>query len=236
VFIRIDLSWCCIARAMTSVAPVEIIDLTESTPEKEKETVFISPDDGTDAEAEKGPATPARRKRKNGEIGKARNTPARSRGNSLEPGHASSGEGIDVQPTEDGRGNNGESMRKKKRRSKKGKGKDMDTSPPSREDTQQDALSSLDDGQLFFVDTAPAPVLPGMAFALEKSTHAGAQSSSQVPSSSTDKVSLLLPAHVSVLDPGDDFPVQVVQRADSDSDSESYIEYLDYDDRLVRTP
>jgi protein AIR1/2 len=225
---------------MTSVALVEIIDLTESTPEKEQKTALNYPGDGTDAEAEKGATTPARRKRKNGEISKARNTPARSRDNSFEPDHASSGEGIDVQPTEDGRGNNRESIRKKKRRSKKGKGKgkDMDTSPPSREDTQQDALSSLDDGQLFFVDTAPAPVLPGMAFALEKkSAHAGAQSSSQVASSSSaDKVSLLLPAHVSVLDPGGDFPVQVVERGDSDSDSESYIEYLDYDDRLVRTP
>jgi protein AIR1/2 len=227
---------------MTSVTQVEIIDLTESTPpliDKEKELVLNSPDDGADAEAEKSGATPARRKRKMARSARRAYTPARSRGSSLEHDHASSGEGIDVQPTEAGKGNNGESTTKKKRRLKKGKGKgkDMDTSPPSREDTQQDALPSLDDDQLFFIDTAPAPVLPGMAFALEKkSAHAGTQSSSQVASSEADKVPLLLPAHVSVLDPGDDFPVQIVERVDSASDSESYIEYLDYDDRLVRTP
>ncbi|KAI9447747.1 hypothetical protein H4582DRAFT_1801919 [Lactarius indigo] len=46
---------------------------------------------------------------------------------------------------------------------------------------------------------------------------------------------LLLPAHVSVLDAVDDseLPIQIVQPVDSDSDAESYIEYLDYDDRLT---
>ncbi|KAH9973012.1 hypothetical protein BGW80DRAFT_1311034 [Lactifluus volemus] len=165
--------------------------------EKEKET-FDSPDDGTHADPEKSVAKPpSRRKRKNGEIGKAHGTPPRSRDGSLERGHAPSLEEISVQLEEGGNG----------------------YLAPSREDTQKDRL---DDEQLFFIDTAPAPVPAGMAFDLKSADDA-----------STHTVPLLLPAHVSVLDPGDGFPVKIIEREDSDSGSESYIEYLDYEDRLA---
>jgi protein AIR1/2 len=215
-----------LARAMTSVTQLEIIDLTESSPpfEKGKET-FDSPDDGTHADPEKSVAKPpSSRKHKNGEIGKAHGTPARSRDGSLERGHAPSLEEISVQLEEGGRGSIGESARRKKRSPKKSKGKnkETDTSPPSREDTQKDRL---DDEQLFFIDTAPAPVPAGMTFDLKSADDASAHT-----------VPLLLPAHVSVLDPGDGFPVKIIEREDSDSGSESYIEYLDYEDRLVRIP
>jgi protein AIR1/2 len=217
---------------MTSVTQLEIIDLTVSTPpiEKENET-FNFPDDGTHVDPEKSVATLSRRKHKNGEINKAHGTPARSRDSSLERGHhAPSLEGISAQLAEGGTGSIGEFARKKKRRSKKSKGKNKeteDTSPPSREDTQKDTLPTLDDEQLFFIDTAPAPVLAGMAFDLKSADD-------DDNDAAHNTVPLLLPAHVSVLDPGDDFPVQIIEDVDSDSDSESYIEYLDYDDRLVR--
>ncbi|KAI0248669.1 hypothetical protein BJV78DRAFT_773241 [Lactifluus subvellereus] len=222
---------------MTSIALVEIIDLTETSPpiEKEKKTVSKSADDGTDAHPEKPATTRERRKRKNGEVGGVRSPPAgsESRGSSLERGHAPSGDGIEVQQAEDDKGNNDDSARKKKRRSKrsKGKGKGKDTSPPSREDTQQDALPALDDVQLFFVDTAPAPVPAGMVFD-SKNSDAAAQPSAQA-SEADDKAPLLLPAHVSVLNPGDGFPVPIVEPVESDSNSESCIEFLDYDDRLA---
>jgi protein AIR1/2 len=218
-----------LARAMTSITRVEIIDLTESSPpiEKEDETTFSSPDDGTHVDPEKSVATPSRRKHKNGEIGKAHGTPVRSRDSSLERGHAPSLKEISVQLAEGGKGSIGESARKKKHRLKKSKGKkkETDTSPPSREDTQKDTLPMLDDEQLFFIDTAPAPVPAGMAFDLKSADDAAAHT-----------VPLLLPAHVSVLGPGDGFPVKMIEDVDSNSDSESYIEYLDYDDRLVRIP
>jgi protein AIR1/2 len=91
----------------------------------------------------------------------------------------------------------------------------------------------LDNDKLFFVDTEPTSVRAGMTFVPNDDAKA-AQPSSQT--SEVDKDPLLLPAHVSVLDTGKDLPVQIVQPADSDSDAESYIDFLDYDDRLVRLP
>ena len=228
---------------MTSVTLVEIIDLTESSPpiEKDNKTVSKSADDGTDAHPEKPATTRERRKRKNGEVGRVRSTPAgsESRGSSPERGHVPLGEGAEEQRAEDDKGSNGESARKKKRRSKKGKSKgknkNKDTSPHSPEDTQHEALPALDDEQPFFVDIARAPVPTGMVFDSKSSeSDAAAQPSAQALEAN-DKAPLLLPAHVSVLDPGDGFPIQIIEPVDSDSNSESYIEYLDYDDRLVRS-
>jgi protein AIR1/2 len=218
---------------MTSTSLVQIIDLTGSPSSiHESQSVRKSTDHGADPDPDNYP-TPTVRKRRNGELARARSRPVESRGASLERRHVRAEEGTKSQLAEDAQGGNGESTRKKKRRSKKSKDQHKD-SPPSRDDTtQHDALSSLHDGQLFFVDVAPATVPAGVVF-----NPAGgakdAQPSVQAQASEPDRAPLLLPAHVSVLDPGDDLPVQVIQPADSDSDSGSYIEYLDYDDRLVR--
>lgn len=223
------------ARAMTSTAVVEIIDLTDAQASINDDTQNKpkSETHETDADPEKNTA-PAARKRKNGEAGTSRvrsGNLVESRGLSVERDRVQSGEGIETQPAEDTQGKDGESTRKRKRRSRKGKDKDKDSAPSSREDTQQDALHALDNDKLFFIDTEPTSAPAGVAFVPNDDAKA-AQSSSQT--SEMDKVPLLLPAHVSVLDTGDNLPVQIVQPADSDSDAGSYIEYLDYDDRLVR--
>lgn len=218
-----------LARAMTSTAVVEIIDLTDGHSSIDDDTQKIPKPEtyGTDAAPEKS-ATQTVPKRKNGEVGRARSHPLESRGVSVERDHVLSREGTESQPAEGTQGKDGEPTRKK-RRSKKSKDKNKDSSS-LREDTQHDT-PTLDDGKLFFTDTAPAPVPAGMAFDSNDGAK-GAQSSAQA--SEVDGVPLLLPAHVSVLDPGEGLPVQLVQSVDPDSDPESYIEYLDYDDRLVR--
>jgi protein AIR1/2 len=212
---------------MTSTAVLEIIDLTGTLPSSDNETqkIPIAKDCSTDPDPEKRKiATRAARKRKNGET---RRAPVKSRDGSLERVHAQSGEGTEPHLAEDAQASNGEPKGKKKRRPKKNRDKDnKDSVPPSRDDTQHDALLTFDNGELFLVDTVPAEVPEDMAFD-------PAPSSSQI--SDPDKVPLLLPAHVSVLDPGDGLLVQTIQPEESDSDSESYIEYLDYDDRLVRS-
>ncbi|KAI9508673.1 hypothetical protein F5148DRAFT_1013344 [Russula earlei] len=217
---------------MTSNAVVEIIDLTDSPPaiDNEAQTVIVV-HHATDVDPEKSATGAAVHKRKNGEIGRARSRPPASRAGSLERGHVQSSESTESQLAEDAKLGNGESTRKKRRRSKKSKDKDQDAAPSSREDTQHHALATLDDEKLFFVDTSSALVPACVAF------EAGGDAMTAEPTahpSVTDKTRLLLPAHVSVLDPGGDgydLPVQIVQPPDSDSDS--YIEYLDYDDRLA---
>jgi protein AIR1/2 len=220
---------------MTSSAVVEIIDLTDNT-----QNIPKSETSEADADPEKN-TTRAVHKRKNGEAGTANSRvrsshPVKSRRVSVERerDRVQPDEGTESQRAEDTQGKDGESARKKRRRSKKNKDgeKDKDPAgPSSREDAQQDALLALDDDRLFFVDTEPTSVPTGMAFVPNDDPQA-AQSSSRT--SEADKVPLLLPPHVSVPDPGGDLPVQIVPAADSDSDAESYIEYIDYDDRLVR--
>lgn len=210
---------------MTSTAVLEIIDLTHSPPpDNETQKVPKTADYSTEKNT-----TRAARKRKNGE---ARSYPAKSPDGSLEHGHAQSGENAETQPAVDAQESNGEPKGKKKRRSKKNKDKEnMDSVPPLLEDTQHDALPTSDNEHLFFVDTAPTAVPEDLAFDSARDGKV-APSSSQTPGP-PDKIPLLLPAHVSVLDPGEDLPVRIIQPAESDSDSDSYIEYLDYDDRLV---
>jgi protein AIR1/2 len=221
---------------MTSTAVLEIIDLTDSPPSlnNEAQKTPIAAERSVDPDPEKN-ATRAARKRKNGEAGNGRarsHPPVKSPDGSPERSHARhSGEGTAPHTAEGN--NNGEPKARKKRRSKKNNDKEKDSAPPSREDTQHDALLTFDDGELFKVDTVPAAVPEDRTFDPSRGTKAAPSSSSQTPG--PDRVPLLLPAHVSVLDPGDDLPVQTIQPAESDSDSESYIEYLDYDDRLVRS-
>ena len=225
---------------MTSTAVLEIIDLTDaqSPTNDDTQSVHKSETRETDTDPDKSAARTVR-KRKNGEAGgpgsRVRSShpvesppPPRV---SVERDRVQSGGGTESRPAEDAQGKDGESARKKKRRSKKTKEKDKDSAPSSREDTRQDALLALDDDKLFFIDTEPTSVRAGMTFVPNDDAKA-AQSSAQT--SEVDKVPLLLPAHVSVLDTGKDLPVQIVQPADSDSDAESYIDFLDYDDRLVR--
>jgi protein AIR1/2 len=213
---------------MTPTAVLEIIDLTESPPpDNETQKGPKVTDHSTVQDPEKNAAR--RRKRKNGE---ARSYPAKSPAGSLEHGHAQSVENTEPQLVVDAQEGN-EEPRGKRRRSKKDKGKDKDSVPSSREDTQHDALPPLDNEQLFFVDTAPAVVHEDLAF---NSVHdVETAPSSYQTSGPPDKVPLFLPAHVSVLDPGENLLVKTIQPPESDSDSDSYIEYLDYDDRLVRS-
>ena len=219
---------------MTSTAVVEIIDLTDSPPPENKtQKVPKTAQYNTNQDTEKD-ATRAARKRKNGE---ARSYPAKlpdGPDGSLEHGHAQPGESVETQPAVDAQGSNGEPNGKRKRRSKKNKDKEnKDSVPPSREDTQPDASPALDNEQLFFVDTAPAAVPEGLAF--DSARDAKLAPSSSQASRPEDKIPLLLPAHVSVLNPVEGLHVQTIQPAESDSDSDSYIEYLDVDDHLVRS-
>jgi len=216
---------------MTSTAVVEIIDLTDSPPPENKTPkVPKTAQYNTNQDPEKD-ATRAARKRKNGE---ARSYPAKSPDGSLKHGHAQPGESVETQPAVGAQGSNGEPNGKRKRRSKKNKDKEnKDSVPPSREDMQHDASPALDNEQLFFVDTAPAAVPEGLAF--DSARDAKVAPSSSQASRPEDKIPLLLPAHVSVLNPVEGLHVQTIQLAESDSDSDSYIEYLDVDDHLVRS-
>jgi protein AIR1/2 len=210
---------------MSSTAVLEIIDLTDSPPaDNETQKVPKTADYSTNQDPEKS-STRAARKRKNGEA------PTCPDG-SLEHGHAQSGESTETQHTVDTQESNEEPKGKKKRRSKKNKDKENKyLGPPPRENTQHDALPTLDNDELFFVDTAPRAVPDDLAF--DPARDAKLAPSSPQTLGPPDKIPLLLPAHVSVLDPGEDLLVRIIQPAESDSDSDSYIEYLDYDDRLV---
>jgi protein AIR1/2 len=229
---QVSISVFSFARAMTSTAVVEIIDLTDAHPSDDNTHEIPKLENHeTDPDPEKS-ATRTVYTRKNGEVGAARSHPVDSRAVSVERGHVQSGEAAtESQLAAGSPGRIGESTRKRKRHLKKS---NKDPAPSSREDTQLDALATLDDGQLFFADNEPATVPADMAFESNDGAEGGAKSSPQASELDNAKVPLLLPTHVSVLDPGNDLPVQIVQPADSDSDQESYIEYLDYDDRLVR--
>ena len=212
---------------MASASIVQVIDLTDSPPigngtRKNRK----SPDHDI-----KATATRTSRKRKNGETRRTR-TLAGSRDCSAEEEDAKSEQVVELQRTEGAKGGNEESTRKRSRRSMKSKDKGKDPVSSSLEDTRQDSPPTLEHGRLFFVDTTPAAIPASMVFD-SGAVDAPQSSSSHAPEA--DKTSpLLLPAHVSVLDAVDGLQVQIVQPVDSDSDSESYIEYLDYDDRLVR--
>jgi protein AIR1/2 len=213
---------------MASASLVQVIDLTDSPPHVDNtRKIRKSPDHDVKA-------TPTRtsRKRRNGETSKAR-TLAESRDSSAEEENAKPEEIVEIPRAEGSKGENGESTKKRNRRSKKSKDKGKDPVSSSLEDTQQDLPPTLEHDQLFFVDTTPADIPAGMVFDSRGADAPQSPSSSRAPE--PDKTpALLLPAHVSVLGAVDGEPIQIVQPVDSDSDAESYIEYLDYDDRLVR--
>ncbi|KAH8982399.1 hypothetical protein EDB92DRAFT_122825 [Lactarius akahatsu] len=211
---------------MASASLVQVIDLTDSPPP--------TPINYGTRKIRKSPdvtATRASRRRKNGETGRTR-TLAGSRGCSPEVGDVRLEEGVESRRVGRTKGRNGESTKKRSRRSMKSKDKGKD---PVSEDAQQDSPPTLDDSQFFFVDTTPAAVPAGMVFD-SGGVDTTQSSSSRIPEPEADKTPLLLlPAHVSFLDAVDDseLPIQIIQPEDSDSDAESYIEYLDYDDRLT---
>lgn len=212
---------------MASASLVQVIDLTDSPPHIDT-ALRNYPDYDT-----KTTATQTSRKRRNGETGRTRAL-VESRDSSAEEENAKPEEVIEIPQAEGSKGGNGESTKKRSRRSKKSKDKGKDLVSSSLEDTQQDLPPTLEHDQLFFVDTTPAAIPAGMVF-----DSRGADTTPQSPSLSrapdADKTpALLLPAHVSVLGAVNGEPIQIVQPVDSDSDTESYIEYLDYDDRLVR--
>ncbi|SRR6266404_5824621 len=210
---------------MTSTSIVQVIDLTDSPPLVNNRTRKIRRTPDYDVEATSARAS---RKRKNGET---RRTRAGSRDRSVEAENARSEEGAETRQAEGVKGGSGGSTKKRNRRSVKSKDKSKDSMYSSHEDTQQDTIPTFEDSQLFFADTMPAPVPAGMVF--DAGGPDTAQSSSSLAPEADKTPPLLLPAHVSVLDSLDKLPVQIVQPVDSDSDTESYIEYLDYDDRLV---
>ena len=213
---------------MASASLAQVIDLTGPPSPINNGARKIRSSPNHDVEVT---ATRTSRKRKNGRT----RTLAESRDCSAEVESARLEEVVEIRREEGAKGTNGESTKKRSRRSMKSKDKSKDPVLSSLEDTQQDPPPpTLDDSQFFFVDTAPAPVPASMAFD-SRAADAPQPSSSRVPEA--DKAPpLLLPAHVSVLNAVDDeLPIQIVQSVDSDSDAESYIEYLDYDDRLVRS-
>jgi protein AIR1/2 len=213
---------------MASASLVQVIDLTDSPPHIDNtRKVRKSPDYDI-----KATSTRTSRKRRNGETGRTR-TLAESRDSSAEEDNAKPEEVVEILQAAGSKDGNGESTKKKSRRSKKSKDKGKDPVSSSLEDTQQDLPPTLEHDQLFFVDTTPADIPVGMVFDSRGADAPQSPSSSRAPEA--DKTPpLLLPAHVSVLGPVDGEPIQIVQPVDSDSDTESYIEYLDYDDRLVR--
>lgn len=212
---------------MASASLVQVIDLTGPP----------SPTNNGTRKTRKSPnhnvEVRTSRKRKNGETSRTRE----SRGCSAEVDDEKLDEVVEIRPPEGAKGGNDESSTKKRsRRSMKSKDKGKDPVTSSLEDTQQDPppAPTLEDSQFFYVDTAPAPVPASMAFDSGAADAPQLSSSSRVPEA--DKTPpLLLPAHVSVLDAVGELPIQIVQPVDPDSDAESFIEYLDYDDRLVRS-
>lgn len=100
----------------------------------------------------------------------------------------------------------------------------------------EQALNITDD-QLFFIDTKPiaGPRIDDIQ-AAGPSTDTSRSTAPSKPDSDASK--LLLPAHVTLwdLDFGVDSaaPVDIILPTQKDSDTESYIDYLDYDDRPVR--
>lgn len=101
------------------------------------------------------------------------------------------------------------------------------------------AAPNLDD--LFFVDTAPAPIPQDLAFFDSKPAPAPPSSSSTEESASVktpETPALLLPAHVSVLaENANGKPIEIIRPPSPVSegeDVEDFIQYLDYDDRPVR--
>lgn len=117
-----------------------------------------------------------------------------------------------------------------------GRSKKRERKHRSGEDEQ--ALEIADD-QLFFIDTKPIAVPR-----VDENQTAGPSTNtllSGAPSKpDSDASKLLLPAHVTIwdLDFGVDSaaPVDIILPTEKDSDTESYIEHLDYDDRPVSPP
>lgn len=122
------------------------------------------------------------------------------------------------------------------RKSRRRKNKSARSSP-----APTSAMPNMDD--LFFVDTAPAPIPQDLAFYDSKPATAPASSSSNSTEDSAsvktpETPALLLPAHVSVLaENANGKPIEIIRPpspGSDDTDVESFIQYLDYDDRPVR--
>ncbi|THH13570.1 hypothetical protein EW146_g6665 [Bondarzewia mesenterica] len=98
----------------------------------------------------------------------------------------------------------------------------------------QNAGPVADDSVFFFIDVTPAQV-PAKYTIQDPgpSTNVPEPARTTVPDSAADPAKLLLPAHVSVIEADDGTTVEIIRPPESDSDSESYIEYLDYDDRAA---
>ncbi|KAI0065859.1 hypothetical protein BV25DRAFT_1798113 [Artomyces pyxidatus] len=130
----------------------------------------------------------------------------------------------------------GERTRKRKRRNRREPRGDAPSSQ-SMANGGKNAESEAEDGDapLFFVDTERAPVPSNLAFKDARDAGPSNKADPHVASSenAASTSTLLLPAHVSVLDVGDGMPVEIIRPPDHDSDSDSYIEYLDYDDRTA---
>lgn len=95
----------------------------------------------------------------------------------------------------------------------------------------------IPDNELFFVDTKPVAA-PRIDETQTAGPSTGILPSIAPPKVDSDASKLLLPGHVTLwdIDFGVDSaaPVDIILPNDNDSDTESYIEHLDYDDRPVR--
>ncbi|KAA1466681.1 hypothetical protein DENSPDRAFT_862642 [Dentipellis sp. KUC8613] len=123
----------------------------------------------------------------------------------------------------------GEETTRKKRKRTRSKHASSLSSRNKEVDELVDESSSL-----FVIDTAPIQVPANYTFrdaAAGPSKPASTVTEEKADAAATS--ALLLPAHVSVLDAPDGVPIEIIQAPEPDSESESYIEYLDYDDRTA---
>ncbi|KAI0320212.1 hypothetical protein OF83DRAFT_628622 [Amylostereum chailletii] len=216
---------------MPAPDPNEVIDLTVSSEPSEAGDIdrLTTTTTTTTRTTRNGPRTDAS---SSGAPAEAHPSKRRSRRK-----RKAGGEGEEDERPEDGRArdrtrtrSNGreqaESEPAKKRKKKKSRPENASSRSSPAPDTSQPTESGLDGGLLFFIDTAPAAVPDAVTFHPQASTSATKDAPESTPA-------LLLPAHVSVLENADGAPIEIIRPPDSDSDSESFIEYLDYDDRAT---
>ncbi|KAI0040647.1 hypothetical protein FA95DRAFT_1549574 [Auriscalpium vulgare] len=211
----------------------EIIDLTNS-PKRE----IIEIHDTPPPTPSKAPELPRenrreRRKRMAEELGSPNGKPTQistrvSKDSSVKREAKDAARAADAGAEDGERTGNGDERKAKKKR-RRGNKRDDEASS---QDVNKEPVA---DDSLFVVDTEPVQVPTNLAFQITITAVAAASNAAAGPSSSTTadaSPALLLPSHVSVLEAGDGItPIQIIRPPESDSDSDSYIEYLDYDDR-----
>ena len=194
-----------------TAASAQIIDLTNDSSDIEE----IKPADFSRLNSE-NKAGPSRRERKRKRAGQ------------------DAGDEV-VEVKEEATSREGSTTRKSRRK----KNKSARSSPaPAPASAPTSDIPTTDD--LFFVDTAPAPIPQDLAFFDSKPSAPSTTSNSteeSEPVKTPETPVLLLPAHVSVLSENPDGkPIEIIRPPSPVSegeDVEDFIQYLDYDDRPV---